>query len=87
VIGSRQAMLKADLAQFPTSTPHRAPAELSNGQEAHLAALSTLQLNHPHTSNHSARADTPQTSPSDTQIKQCMHGMQRMHAHFFSAIL
>jgi hypothetical protein len=29
----------------------------------------------------------PQTSRSDTQIRQCMHGMQRMHAHFFYAIL
>jgi len=25
----------------------------------------------------------PQTSRSDTQIRQRMHGMQRMHVHFF----
>jgi len=25
----------------------------------------------------------PQTSPSDTQIRHGMHGMQRMHAHLF----
>jgi hypothetical protein len=24
----------------------------------------------------------PRTSPSDTQIRQRMHGMQRMHVHF-----
>jgi hypothetical protein len=25
----------------------------------------------------------PQTSPSDTQIRQRMHGMQCMHAYFY----
>jgi hypothetical protein len=27
------------------------------------------------------------TSRSDTQIRHCMHGMQRMHAHFCRVIL
>src|SRR5262249_12623135 len=27
----------------------------------------------------------PQTSSSATQIRQCMHGKQRMHVHFFGS--
>jgi hypothetical protein len=34
-----------------------------------------------------AKKPSRKTSRSYTQIRQCMHGMQSMHAHFFWAIL